>query len=186
MHGNHIHIALAEDQIFFPCGPGNVQPVKIPAFIKNLCFRRVEIFRLRISHNASAKANDPVIYIHDRKDHPVPEFIIHSVPFVHIKKPRLSQPVIRIAFGFQIAVQASAGPVRIPQPELSHSLLAESPVFQIIKTCLTFFCAKLIIKILRRLFIDLQKLCFFLSLLSDFSGVFDLRKLHPRPVCQML
>ena len=39
MHGDHIHISLTEDQIILPGGPGHIQPVKIPALIKDLRLR---------------------------------------------------------------------------------------------------------------------------------------------------
>ena len=39
VHGDHIHISLTEDQIILPGGPGHIQPVKIPALIKDLRLR---------------------------------------------------------------------------------------------------------------------------------------------------
>ena len=39
MHGNHIHVAFADDQIFSVSTPRNVQPVHVPALIKNRRFR---------------------------------------------------------------------------------------------------------------------------------------------------
>ena len=84
MHGDHIHIAFADQQVFFPCRSGYIQSVEISAFVKNKCFRRIQIFRFAISHNASAKSDHPVIDILDRKNYPVPEFIVHTSLFIYV------------------------------------------------------------------------------------------------------
>ena len=39
VHGNHIHIALAEDHIGLPGLPGEIQPEEIPGFVEKLGFR---------------------------------------------------------------------------------------------------------------------------------------------------
>ena len=81
MHGNHIHISLTGQHIFFPAGTGIIQAVQITALIKDHGFRGIQVFGSSISHHASAKANDTVIHIHNRKHNAVPEFVVGSALF---------------------------------------------------------------------------------------------------------
>ena len=104
VHGDHIHIALAQDQIVFSGRPCRIQSVEIPAFIEDLRLRGIQIFRFSVSHDTSAKSNDTVIDIHDRKDDTVPEFIIHPMLLIHVKQPGFPKQLITVVFVFQISV----------------------------------------------------------------------------------
>ena len=44
------------------------------------------VLGLAISHDTTSKTNDPVVYIHDREDHTVPELIIHASPLIYIEQ----------------------------------------------------------------------------------------------------
>ena len=100
MHGDHIHIALAEDLIR-RLGPlRNMKAVQISALVKNLCLGRIEIFWLGVSHDSSAKPDDLAPHIHDRKDHAVPEFVVHPSLFVIGRDARFQDHVVGIAAMF--------------------------------------------------------------------------------------
>ena len=55
MHGYHIHISFTQDQIIFSRGSCNIQPVQIPAFIKDRSLRRVQVLRLSVTHHSASK-----------------------------------------------------------------------------------------------------------------------------------
>ena len=86
VHGNHIHISLTNNQIGLTGGSGHIQAVEISAFIKNLGFRRIQILRFSISHYPASEADNPIIYIHDGKHNPVPEFILHSPALLYVEQ----------------------------------------------------------------------------------------------------
>ena len=108
VHGDHIHISLTEDQVLLPGCPCHIQSIQISALVKNLSFRRVQILRFAISHDTAAKTDHTVIDIHDRKDHTVPELVIHSMAFIYIEQTRFPKPVIAVSFGFEELIQATA------------------------------------------------------------------------------
>ena len=186
MHGDNIHISLTEDQIFPPRRPRNIKSVQVTALIKDLGLRGVQILRFAVTHHTSAKTDHTVIDIHDRKDHTVPELIIHTMTLVHIKKPGFPKPVITVALGLKELIQSSAEFVRIPKPELTHRLLTEPAPCKVLIPLRALLCTELIVEILRGLLVDLQKFCTLLCLLSHFSGIFDLGKFHSRAVSEML
>ena len=97
MHRNHIHIAFTEQKIGLPRGPGTVQPVQIPAFVKNGGLRGIQILGLRISHDASSESDHPAVHIHDRKHDTVPELVINTMLFVDADEARLADHLLRIS-----------------------------------------------------------------------------------------
>ena len=82
VHGNDIHIPFAENLIGCFRSFGNVKSVKVSALIKYFCLRRIEIFGFAVPHYPASESDHLPADIHDRKDHAVPEFIMHSPFFV--------------------------------------------------------------------------------------------------------
>ena len=139
MHGNHVHITLTEDQIILSRGSCHIQTVQIPAFIKNLRLRRVQIFRFSVSHHAPAKTDHPVIDVHDRKNHTVPEFIIHSPSLVRIKQSGFPQKLIRISLCLHIFIKVIAVLVGISKTEFLDRLLAQTSACEILISSFSAF-----------------------------------------------
>ena len=185
MHGDHIHISLTEDQIILPGGPGHIQPVKIPALIKDLRLRRIQVLGLAISHDTTSETNDPVVYIHDREDHTVPELIIHASPLIYIEQAGFPEKFITVALTLKIFVQIITVLVRISKTEFTDGFLGKTSSCQISVSRLSAFSPELIIKVLCCQLVDLQKICSLFCFFSGFSGILDLRKLYPCPVSQM-
>jgi len=96
MHGYHIHISFTQDQIIFSRGSCNIQPVQIPAFIKDRSLRRVQVLRLSVTHHSASKSDHAVIHIHDRENNPVPELVIHSPAFIHIEQAGIPQQFVTV------------------------------------------------------------------------------------------
>ena len=186
MHGYHIHISFTQDQIIFSRGSCNIQPVQIPAFIKNRSLRRVQVLRLSVTHHSASKSDHAVIHIHDRENNPVPELIIHSMPFIHVEQSRFTEPLITVSFGFEVFIQAAAKLVRITKPKFPHRLFTQLTPCEVFMSLPAAFCTELIIIILRRLLIDFQKFCLLLCFFSHFSGIFNLWKFYSRSVRKML
>ncbi len=147
MHGDHIHIPFAEDDVGLPAEPCQIQAVQVPALVKYPRLRRIQIFGLAVAHDPAAEPDHPVVNVHNRKNHPVPEFIIHAPLFVHLHQPGFLQKLVRIPFALQILIEAGAVLIRVTQPELPYRLLAELPSQQIIKPWLAqgiiiIFCSQ--------------------------------------------
>ena len=80
---NDVHVAFYDhDFIQVAIGfAGLVEPVKLLAFMKYRCFRRVQVFRLVIAQHTAAKGNDAPAAVADREHHPVTEAVIASAGF---------------------------------------------------------------------------------------------------------
>ena len=182
MHGDHIHITLTEDNIIFSRSARFIQPVQVAALIKYPGFRRIQVFWFPVAHNPASEADHPVVHIHNRKNNPVPELVIHSMTLVNIEKSGISQSFVTVFFCFQIPVQSAAVFVGIAEPEFADSVIRESSSCQVLISCSAFFCTKLIIIILGSFFIYSEKLLFLLCFLFYFSGIFDSGKFHPGSV----
>ena len=105
VHGDYIHVALAQDQVIFPGGSGYIQSVQITALVKNTGLCRIQVLGLAVSHHSPAKSNHPVIDIHDWKNNTIPEFVIHALAFIHIEKAGFPKKFITVILGFQIFIQ---------------------------------------------------------------------------------
>ena len=127
VHGDHIHISLTEDEIILPRRPCHIQAVQVTALVKNLRLRRIQVFRLAISHDTATKSDHTVIHIHDRKDHTVPELVVHSPPLVHIKQSGLTEKIITVSLALQIFIQIITVLIRIAETEFADRLLGKPP-----------------------------------------------------------
>ena len=120
MHGDHVHVPFAKDLIRSLRSFGNVQPVQIPALVKDLCLRRIEVFGFSVSHYASAESDHLTANIHDRKDHAVPEFVVHASLLVESGNARLQDHVVGKAFAPQVRAQIVVRAVGISETEVTH------------------------------------------------------------------
>ena len=75
MHRYYIHVSLAEQDKLLSGGSGIIKPIKVPALVKQLRLRRIQVFGFSVSHDAAAKTDHPVIDIHNRKHDAVPELV---------------------------------------------------------------------------------------------------------------
>ena len=145
MHGNHIHVALADQHALFPGRPGHVQAIEIPALVEDCRLRGVQIFRFSISHDTAAETDDPVVHVHDRKNDTIPEFIIHALSLIYIHKPGFPKKFVGDTLLFQIKIQVVAVFVGIAKAEASDRLIGEPPVFQVFHGLTAVLGPKLVI-----------------------------------------
>ena len=82
MHGNDVHVTFAQNQVVSFGAPRQIQGVQIPALIKNLCVRRIDIFGLCIPQDASSEADHPAADILDGEHDAVEKAIVESLFFI--------------------------------------------------------------------------------------------------------
>ena len=82
VHGDHIHVTLTQYFIRRLRPLCDVKSVQIPALVEDLRLGRVEILGFGVTHYAAAETNHLSPHIHDRKDHAVPELVVHPSLFV--------------------------------------------------------------------------------------------------------
>ena len=185
MHGDHIHIALTGQHIFFPAGTGIIQSVQIAALVKDQCFRRIQVFRCSISHNASAKADDAIVHVHDREHNAVPELVMAASLF-HGYQAAVAQYFVCIAPGAQILIQVIAGLIGKPQSKPANGIIRQFPSVKIIIARLALRLMQLVIKIISCQLVDLQKSRTPVCFRPLFFGILHLRQMNAGPVCQHL
>ena len=142
-----------------------------------------------VSHNTAAKTDHTIIDIHDRKNNPVPELIIHSMPFIHVEQSRFTEPLITVSFGFEVFIQAAAKLVRITKPKFPHRLFTQLTPCEVFMSLPAAFCTELIIIILRRLLLISRSSAFcsaFLSLLWNIQSLEVLLPLCPQDALTLL
>ncbi len=186
MHGNHIHITLAQYDVARTGAFGKIKAVKIPALVKNHRFLGIQVLGLSLSHHPAPETDYPVVGILDGKHYPVPELVPGSVFFIESRKPRLAQQLVRVTLVFQIFRQIVAGHIGKSQPEPVYGIVRQLPPFQIPVPCLSFFRAELIVKIFCRFFVDLKELCAPALPLFRFLVKFRLGELNARPLRKLL
>ena len=184
MHGNHIHVALADQHALFPGRPGHVQAIEVPALVEDCRLRGVQIFRFSISHDTAAEADDPVVHVHDRKNDTVPEFIVHTVSLIHIHKSGFPQKLVGDALFFQIKIEVVAVFVGIAKAEASDRLIGEPPVFQVFHGLTAVLGPKLVIIVFGCHLVHVQDAGTKILGPSFLLGVFFLRKCDASPLCQ--
>ena len=123
MHGDHIHITFAQDQIWLSGCTSHIQPIQVTAFVKDLCLRGIQVLGLSISHDPAAKTNHPVIHIHNWENNSVPEFVIHSMTLIHIKQTAVPQLIVTISLAFQKFVKVIAELVRVPKAKFPDGFI---------------------------------------------------------------
>ena len=144
LKGNYINISLTEYHILILAKLCIIKSKKISAFIKQLCFRRIKVFWLRITHNPSSKTYNPAVYIHYWKYYPVKELVIDT-PFIHFKKSCFFKDSITIPFMPQEPVQFTASLSCIPKPEMPYCLICNSSGCKVFISCLALWGLKLCI-----------------------------------------
>ena len=186
MHGNYIHIALAQNNISASGCPGKIQPVQISSFVKHRRLRRIQILGLTVSHNTAPEADHPVVQILNGVHDPVPELADKPVLLGDRGQPCLPDQLVRKSLASQVLYQL--GPVfpRIAQAKLMNGLMGQLPLFQIFPPFFASGAAELEIEKLCRLLIDLQKPGSFSFPPSDLLVVLYLRQRYAGPVRQQL
>ena len=184
VHGNHIHVALADQHALFPGRPGHVQAIEIPALVEDCRLRGVQIFRFSISHDTAAEADDPVVHVHDRKNDTVPEFIVHTVSLIHIHKPGFPKKFVGDTLLFQIKIQVVAVFVGIAKAKAPDCLVGEASVFQVFHGLAAVLRPKLVIIVFCRHLVHIQDASPKILCPSFLLGVFFLRKCDASPLCQ--
>ena len=186
VHGDHVHISLAEDLVGGLGSFGDMKAVQIPALVKYFCLGGIEIFGLGIPHHSAAEADDLPAHIHDRKHDPVPELVMHASLFVEGRDACFQYYIVRIAAAFEVRHQVIARAVRVSQAKIPHSHGIKLSVRQILQALASFGCTKQLVVVDRRLLVDRpQQLALFFPALCLFT-VIDLRKFDPGPVRQCL
>ena len=117
------------------------------------------VLGLAISHDTTSETNDPVVYIHDREDHTVPELIIHTSPLIYIEQAGFPEKFITVALPLKIFVQIITILIRISKTEFTDGFLGKTSSCQISVSRLSAFSPELIIKVLCCQLVDLQKIC---------------------------
>ena len=185
MHRYDIHVTLTDNHIFFTGSFCCIEPVQIPAFVENSCFRRIQVLGLPLSHNPAAETDHSPVHIHDGKHHPVPELISEPVSLVKMKKAGILQKLIRVSSLLHKPVKIVAVTVRITQSERMDNLVGESSVFQIIHGVFPGRRAQFPVEIFRGKLVYFQKFSLSVRLRPRLPGHFRLRKADARPVGQL-
>ena len=168
VHGDHIHVPFTQNHVWLPACPRQIQSIEVPALVKHLGLRRVQVFRLCISHDPSAESDDPVSAVHNGKHDPVPEFIAHAISFIHLHQPGFFQQRIRIPFAFQVFIQVVAPFAGASKAKLPDGLIRKLPPLEIVKALLSIRLAKHIVIILSCQTVKLHNLFLQICLFSGF------------------
>ena len=84
MQGDDIHISLTEQIRYFFLDVLAQYAVRTDSgfYQTQSVSGEFRYLGLRVSHHAAAEADHPVVDIHDREHHPVPELVIHALALV--------------------------------------------------------------------------------------------------------
>ena len=186
VHGDDIHVALAENQVVFFAPPGQIQGIQIAPFVEYLCVRGIDILGLAVSQDTSSESDHPASDILDREHDAVPESVMNSLLFIEQSYIRLQNQIIRKSFLSQIGSQVIPGSVREAEPELVERLRRQLPSSEIPHAALSPAGAEQLVIIGRRLLVDREQV---LPVLLAFSGLltqFPDGKRDAGPVRQLL
>ena len=128
VHGDHIHITLAEDQVVRLCPARQVQGVKISAFVEDHGVRRVYIFRLGISQDASAKPDHTSAHILDREHDTIEKAVVKALFFIENRHIGFQDQFIGISEPAQVFREIVPRSVGKSKSEHLHGLRREGPV----------------------------------------------------------
>ena len=124
--GNHIQVAFTDKKEAFPGSPGIIKAVQVPALVKQLCLRGVQVFWFPVPHDAAAKTNDTVIHIHDWEHDTVPELVPAPALFQG-HQPGILKETVLITLALQETVQVVAGLIGITQAETYDCIIQKPP-----------------------------------------------------------
>ena len=186
MHRDDIHVALTEDKITAFCLLRDVESVQISRLVKDRRLRRVQIFRLSVSHDSAAEADHTVRHIHDRENHTVPELIMKSPLLVIGGNAGEQNVLIGKALRPQMRNHIRTGAVRKAKPEGAHRLRRQLPLLEIRKSLFPLRRPEKLEIIRGSLLVDRKKLCSLIISLPCLLRIICFGKLDARPVCQNL
>ena len=186
VHGNDIHISLAQDNVARPGGPCEIQSVEVTSLIEDHGLRGIQVLRFAVSHDPASEADHPVVNILYREHHPVPKLTSESSLFREHRKSGIFDLFIGKAFFTQILDYLLAVFPGVAQSEMMHSLVGQLSFRQITHSHFSVRTAQHIIKISGCLLIDLQQPHPLAGLFLLFRCLFHFRQLHSRTICQDL
>ena len=186
MHGNHIHIPLAQNELILPAPPRKIQSVQISALVKDRRLRRIEIFWLAVPHHTPAEPDHPVLRIHDGVDHAVPELVMQSPLLIVSSHAGFQNHIVRKAFSAQIPHQVRIAAVRIAKSEMGHRLRRQLSLREIPHACGAARRPEQMIVIGRCFLVHRKQLIAPLDLRTHLGAVLHLRQRHASPLRQCL
>ena len=186
VHGDHIHITLAEDQVVRLCPARQVQGVKISAFVEDHGVRRVYIFRLGISQDASAKPDHTSAHILDRKHDTIEKAVVKALFFIENRHIGFQDQFIGISEPAQVFREIVPRSVGKSKSEHLHGLRREGPVGKVAHPALSPPGPKEFIIVGSCFFVDAEQVLPVLFALFRFFTVVRCRKGDLRPVRKIL
>ena len=154
MHGDDVHVPLAQDLVRRLRSFGNVQSVQVPALVENLCLGRVEVLGLCVPHDAPAETDHLSPHVHDGEDDAVPEFVVHSPLLVEGGDARLEDHVVGKALAAQVGAQVISRTVGVPQAEIAHRGRIQLSLRQVPESFYSFLRPQQLVVVDGRLFVD--------------------------------
>ena len=132
MQRDGIHIALREDDEFPLAFLDDIHGEKVPPLVKNNRFRRVQVLRRRIVHDAAAEADDIAAHVDDGEHQAVAEAVIER-PLVAVlaEEARLEQFLLRVALCRHGVEQGRPAIRRIAEAETRDRLAGDAALLQI-------------------------------------------------------
>ena len=131
MQGNHVHIALGQNQLLPPLVLCKIECKQSVTFAKNQRIRSIQIFGLCIGEHTPAKRNDIAAQVDDRIHHPAEKAVQRTSTAPFKRHIRLDHLCLLIAFLGQKIHQGKAGRRRIPQPKVTDGRLRQPAAAQI-------------------------------------------------------
>ena len=122
MHGNDIHVSLAEDQMIRLCPPGKIERVQVAAFVKDHGVRGVDVLGLCVSQDTAAEADHAPPHILDREHDSVKKTVVQSLLFIEDSNIRLKDELVREARFAQVLREIAARAVGKAEAEHLHGL----------------------------------------------------------------
>ena len=131
VHGDHIHISLAQDDIACPGGSCEIQSVEVPPLIEDHGLRGVQVFRFPVSHDSATEADDSVVNVLYGEHDAIPELTAQSPLFGKHCQSGILDLFVRKSFFPQILYHLLAVFPGIAQSEMVHGLIGELSICQI-------------------------------------------------------
>ena len=84
MHGDDVHVPLAENEVVCLRILGVVQRKQVVALLEHIGFGAVEVFRRRVgSKRPTAEGDDIAARVENREHHTVDELVVNAVVVAH-------------------------------------------------------------------------------------------------------
>ena len=162
MHGDDIHISLAEYHIFRATCSRYIQSKEIPALLENGCIRGIQIFRSVIVHSSAAEGYHIMKVIYYRENYSpskIIEIMYTPVLFAFSAEEGYFQFLVRKAAGKHMTTQCVKGFRSVAKPESLYCRRSNLAPLEIFPCRLTSLCKKHLMKESRRLLIERIEPC---------------------------